>query len=100
MATKKVPFFLSSPDRDQCAGRMLSLAHTLTQEGYKGRHIKFGAITAAFEYAQAEEFNEYRNFLVYLQGMARDSLADLDACSDKYDEAEESRRASEYRDSL
>jgi hypothetical protein len=97
MATKKLPAFLQNPERDHCTGRMLSLAHSLRQEGYKGRHIKFAALEAAFKYAHEEEFNEYRNFLLHLQDMVKRDLTDLDNCvSDK----EREQLVVEYNESL
>jgi hypothetical protein len=97
MATKKLPSFLQSPALDHCTGRMLSLAHSLRQEGHKGRHIKFAAIETAFQYAREEEFNEYRNFVLYVQDMVKRDLADLDDCmSDK----EREQVVVEYNESL
>ena len=97
MATKKLPSFLQNAALDHCTGRMLSLAHSLRQEGYKGRHIKFAALEAAFKYAHEEEFNEYRNFLLHTQDMLKRDLADLDDCvSDK----EREKLVAEYNESL
>jgi hypothetical protein len=97
MATQKLPFFLQNPERDHCAGRMLSLAHSLKQEGYKGRNIKFAALETAFKYAQEEEFNEYRNFLLHVQDMVKRDLADLDDCAS---DEERERLVAEYNESL
>jgi hypothetical protein len=96
MATKKVPGFLGSPERDYCTGRLLSLALQLKQEGYKDRHIKFSAVTLMMNYARAEGSMEYRNFLDFLEDLIRTNRASLDQAAADYDQAEREGRAEEY----
>jgi hypothetical protein len=100
MATKQLPAFLGSPERNICTGRLLSLTNTLKAEGYKDRHIKYASLTVMMNHARAEGFSEYRYFLDFLEDLIRTSRAQLDEAAADYDQAEREGRAEEYLASL
>lgn len=74
---KKLPAFMSSPQRDECEGRLLSAALALERGGYMNRHISLAAIAVAFQYARQQEASEYRFNLEFIENLARSSIEQL-----------------------